>query len=183
VRQPLLVVVSGYDPSATELAQAIARAIPCPAICRDEIKEGLVYGLEDYTPERGDEMNREAAETFFGVVDFLVGAGVSAVAQASFQHPLWEHGLGPTLDRARVRVVQTHGDPEVAWERMARRAALNPARLAVHGDPSLREPYESFRQKWESFQALSLPVPSIRVDTTDGYEPGLDEIVAFLKRS
>ena len=147
---PLLGVVSGYDPAARELTRAVADAIPCAAICRDEIKEGLVHGMENYTPARGDEMNRQAAETFFGAIEFLVGAGVSLVAQASFQHALWEHGLDPVLDRARIRVVRTHGDPAVAWERIARRAEQNPARVAVHGYLSLQEPYETFAAKWKS---------------------------------
>jgi hypothetical protein len=43
VALPLLVVVSGYDPVTRTVAQAIARAIPCPAILRDEIKEGLAF--------------------------------------------------------------------------------------------------------------------------------------------
>ena len=178
---PLLAILSGYDPGAIELAHTLAREIPCPAVCRDEIKEGLVYGIDDYTPERGDAMNREAADTFFGVVGFLVGGGVSCIAQASFQHPLWEHGLQPLLDSAHVRVVRLHGDPAVAWERMARRANEVPARLRIHGDPSLREPYERFVERWESFQALTLPVPSIDVDTTDGYENAVAEIADFLR--
>jgi hypothetical protein len=53
----------------------------------------------------------------------------------------------------------------------------------VHGDYSLLEPFESFRLKVESFEPISLPVPSIEVDTTDGYDPTVEEIVRFLNRS
>jgi uridine kinase len=39
--RPMLVVVSGPAGSGkTTLAHTIARAVGCPAICRDEIKEG-----------------------------------------------------------------------------------------------------------------------------------------------
>src|SRR6266511_3907692 len=106
---PLLVVVSGPAGSGTtSLAHALARAIPCPAICRDEIKEGLVHTEAEYTPAPGDALTSRTFETFFGVVRFLVDAGATLVAEASFQHGLWEPGLQPLQDRARVRIVQCH---------------------------------------------------------------------------
>ena len=41
---PTLIVVSGPPRAGTTtLAHAIAQAIPCPAVCRDEIKEGMVH--------------------------------------------------------------------------------------------------------------------------------------------
>ena len=43
-RLPVLVVVSGPMGSGkTTLAHQITRAAGCPAICRDEIKEGMVH--------------------------------------------------------------------------------------------------------------------------------------------
>ena len=81
-----------------------------------------------------------------------------------------------------MRVVRIHGEPAVAWGRIDQRARERPNRVAVHGYLSLREPYERFREHWDSFQALALPVPSIDVDTTDGYEAAVDGIVEFLRR-
>lgn len=112
----------------------------------------------------------------------LVGAGVTVIAEASFQHPLWVPGLEPLLDSARVRIVHCRVETAAARERIRRRAEESPARRAVHGDPSLDETFESFRRAFESFDRVDLPVPSIEVDTTDGYDPTVDEIVAFVKR-
>jgi predicted kinase len=40
---PVLAVVSGpMGPGKATLAHRLARAVGCPAICRDEIKEGMV---------------------------------------------------------------------------------------------------------------------------------------------
>ena len=104
-------------------------------------------------------------EIFFGVVGYLVDAGVSLVAEASFQHALWEPGLTP-LDRAETRIVHCRTDPAVMWERIERRTAV----------PARRASTVSKRR----FDPVRLPTPSLEVDTTDGYDPSLDEIVAFL---
>ena len=169
--QPLLVVVAGPPGSGTTtLAHELARAIPCPALCRDEIKEGLVQSLDGYTHAYGDAEAYRTMEIFFGVVGYLVDAGVSLVAEASFQHALWEPGLTPLLDRAETRIVHCRADPAVMWERIERRTAEVPARLAIHGGS----------KRPGTFDPVRVSAPSLEVDTTDGYDPSLDEIVAFL---
>jgi predicted kinase len=181
--EPYLVVVSGPPGSGTTtLAHALARALPCPAICRDELKEGLAHGAAEYSPVPGDALAYRTLEVFFGCVRFLVESGVTLVAEASFQHRLWEPGLRPLLDSARVRIVHCRVEPAVAHERIRRRAHDQPARRAVHGDPSLEDPFETFRQAFESFDPVRLGVPTIEVDTTDGYDPPVEEVVAFVKR-
>lgn len=152
-------------------------------ICRDEIKEGLVHAEEAYTPERGDALNRRTAETFFEALQFFVEGGVTVVAEASFQHGLWAHGLAPVVDKARVRIVRCRLDPAGAWERMTRRAVEEPARRAIHGDYSLDEPFESFEQAMRSFEPVALPVPTIEVDPGEVSDSALDEIVAFVNRA
>ena len=181
---PLLVIVTGYDPSTRHVAAAIANRIPCPVIARDEIKDGLVYTAGDYAPEPGDPMNRRTFEAFFGVVEFLVDAGVTLVAEASFQHNLWRAGLEPRLlQKARIRVVRCRGDARATWERIVKRANEVPSRLAIHGEPSLSQPYEAFEEKLATFEQVALDVPTIDVDVTGRFSPSADKIVAFVKRS
>jgi predicted kinase len=184
VTLPLLVVVSGPPGSGTTtLAHVLARAIPCPAICRDEVKEGLVHAAGDYTPAPGDALSYRTLDTFFGIVRYLVDAGVTLVAEASFQHALWEPGLLPVLDLARVRIVHCRVDAAVARERIARRADETPARRAVHGDYTLLQPFDRFEEAFESFEPIALAVPSLEVDTTDEYDPSVEEVAAFVNRS
>jgi predicted kinase len=71
---PTLVVVSG-PPGAgkTTLAHAIAKEIPCPAICRDEIKEGMAHAQPgDFQGEHGDPLTVRTVPLFFEVLRMRV---------------------------------------------------------------------------------------------------------------
>jgi predicted kinase len=179
---PTLIVVSG-PPGAgkTTVAHAIARLVGCPAVCRDEIKEGMVHAAEGFVPGPGDVLTRRTLPTFFGVLELLLRAGVTVVAEAAFQDRLWRPGLAPLRDLARIRVVHCTVPAEVARQRQLRRTADNPLRRA-HAD---RRPDDAAVHAGEhhAFVRISLDAPSIDVDTTDGYAPGLEEVVAFVNGS
>ena len=180
--QPILVVVSGPPGSGkTTLAHALARAVPCPAICRDEIKEGLVHAVGRPAPPEGDDpLNRPANAAFFGTLRLLHGAGVTVVAEAAFQDRLWRPGLEGWADTAALRIVHCVTDPDVARERIARRVrATSPAR-AAHGDAELLRALDAGTSWTASFQPVSIEAASIRVDTTDGYAPDLAAVLRLV---
>ena len=84
--QPALIVVTGAAGSGkTTLAHALARELHCPAVCRDEIKEGLVCTIGD-AGETGGDIQLHATETFFAALALLLDRGVSLIAEAAFQH-------------------------------------------------------------------------------------------------
>jgi predicted kinase len=179
---PTLVIVSGPAGSGkTTLAHAIASAVGCPAICRDEIKEGMVHATwgpaaSGFVPRPGDELTARTLPVFFGVLELLIRAGVTTVAEAAFQDHVWRPRLEPLLNQARVRIVNCTVDPDLALRRIRQRAQDNPLRRA-HADPGPER--LSVRP---AFTRISLDVPSLEVDTADGYRPGLDQIVAFVNR-
>ena len=73
---PALIVVSGPMGSGkTTLAHRIARAVGCPAICRDEIKEGMMQATPGFVPGPGDELTLRTLPVFFGVLELLLAAG------------------------------------------------------------------------------------------------------------
>src|SRR6476619_2075618 len=88
-RQPALVVVTGPAGSGkTTLAHALAREIHCPALCRDEIKEGLVCTI-GHAGETGGDIQLHATDTFFAVLALMLDRSVTLVAEAAFQHKVW----------------------------------------------------------------------------------------------
>lgn len=171
---PRLIVVTGQAGSGkTTLAHRLAGAIGCPAICRDEIKEGMVHAYgPGFAAATSDPLTRLTFPLFFECVRLLLAGGVSVVAEAAFQHRLWAHGLGPLLDIAdSVRIIRCHTADPVLLQRRRERLATVATRRA-HADADVLR----LTPGWD---AIHLDLPTLNVDTTDNYRPALDEVAAF----
>ena len=178
-RKPVLVVVSG-PPGAgkTTIAHLLARRIGCPAICRDEIKEGMVHATGDFVPAPSDELALRTLPTFFQVLELLLSAGVTTVAEAAFQDRLWRPHLQPLCELADIRIVHCRVTAEAARARILRRQDENPTRRA-HTDAHLIS-QQAHAAGHDGFHRVQLGVPEIEVDTSDDYRPTIDEIITFL---
>jgi predicted kinase len=177
-RQPALIVVAGRPGAGkTTLAHALARAVRCPAVCRDEIKEGLVCTTGD-SGESGGYLQRHATDAFFDALALLLGRGVTVVAEAAFQHKVWEPRLEPLQVIARVRVVLCELDADLALARRAARGHGDPARTRFHPEGAGRD---QPAVNTGSYDPPRLEVPTLRVDTSDGYQPAFEAIVAFAR--
>jgi predicted kinase len=156
--------------------------MPCPAICRDEIKDGLAHSRSGDQSLQDGAVSRQTNKIFFDVLRTLVSAGVTVVAEAAFQDKLWRPGLEPLLDLADIRIVHCVVAPALARERIARRLAEQPTTRASQNDREFLEQLDSGKVLLESFQPISISAPSLRVDTTSGYDPSLDRLIAFVNQ-
>jgi predicted kinase len=98
-----LVVVSGpAGCGKTTLAHRLAAALACPAICRDEMKEGMARTARNYVPEPGDDLADRTLSAFFDVLRLLCERGITVVAEAAFQDHVWTPNLAPLAACLRV---------------------------------------------------------------------------------
>jgi predicted kinase len=147
-------------------------------VCRDEIKEGMVHAHRgEFEAAAGDPLTVRAFGVFFDVLRLLLAGGATVVAEAAFQDRLWRQGLEPLAELAQLRIVQCHADPKVGRER--RQAEIEAGGRKAHAKIIGDEP-EDWERAYAAFERLSLPAPSIDVDTTDGFSPDLPEIVGFV---
>ena len=126
---PTLIVASGPPGSGkTTLAHKLAAALGCPAISRDEIKQGMAHATPGFTGAPGDEMTRRTLPVFFAVLDLLLRSGVTTVAEAAFQDHVWRPELDKLRNLAEIRVVHCTVDAGVAFDRITRREQDDPLR-------------------------------------------------------
>ena len=172
--RPTLVIVSGPAGSGkTTLAHRLAAKIGCPALCRDELKEGMVATTPSFVPGPSDPLTLRTYDLFFAVIRLFLEHGVTHVAEAAFQHANWKRGLEPLLPLAMPRIMRCQAPREIAHARADRRRHKQPTR-AAHDDAghfSVDRPFEQIR----------LDAPTLDVDTTNGYIPHLDAIAAFAR--
>ena len=178
-RQPTLIVVTGQPGAGkTTLAHSLARAIRCPALCRDELKEGLIHTTGIYG-KPADDLGRQVYDVFFDTIALLLRQQVTLVAEAAFQHKLWAPKLESLLPVARVRVVVCWVEPELARVRQVARAQSDSARASFHPSAVVEAVQEGRVLPVTHYDPPHLDVPKLIVNTTEGYLPDLASIVAF----
>ena len=171
---PTLVIVSGPAGSGkTTLAHRLAATIGCPALCRDEIKEGMVAATPGFVPGPSDVLTVRTYSLFFATIRLFLENGVTHVAEAAFQHGNWVRGLEALQPLARLRIVRCQIDPSIARARAEQRRREQRSR-AAHDDIG----HFSVDR---SFELIHLAEPTLDVDTSNGYAPDLDAIAAFVR--
>ena len=85
--------------------------------------------------------------------------------------------MEPLLSVARVRIVICELDAEHALVRRIARGQADPERARFHPNEAARN-----RERGTvSYDPPRLEVPTLRVDTSDGYSPAFEAIVEFAR--
>jgi predicted kinase len=192
VPQPLLVLVTGKPGSgkstlAIELGHA--QNLGLPVLSRDAIKAGMVETWAFVRPGASrtvietDELRSSLVpssfDLFYRTIVSWLQAGTSLIAEYGFDRRT-EPALANVIGYAKTVVVHCEAPDDVAQRRFIRReqrdGKIRPDRLA-----GTIEQIATSTDPWTQFQPMSLPLPTIRVDTEGNYKPTLREISAFCR--
>ena len=180
-QQASLIVLTGRPASGkTTLVRRLAPEIRCPLISRDEIKEGLVNTLENNV-SAGFDLNRHVYKTFFETIKFLLNRKITVIAEAAFQHKLWMPELEPLMSIARIRIIYCVIDAQLAKSRFIERAMSDPDREGFHENQTTQSSKEGITIYERDYDPPQLAVPTLSVDTSNGYQPTFEEIISFAK--
>lgn len=169
-RRPYLILVAGRPGSGkTTLSELLSEAWGLPLLSRDRIKEGLVHTAGQSHAQMPDA-NPAATQAFFDLIGIYSDHGISLIAEAAFQHPVWERFLSPLLVRFRTYMLLCDPGAAMALRRYRDRSMRDPDRVRFHGPDAEGE---SLVSAWEE---PHLPVPVIHVDTSSGYDPTIGEL-------
>ena len=174
ISRPTLIVVSGPAGSGkTTLAHRLAAAVGCPALCRDELKEGMVAATPDFVPFTSDPLTLRTYDLFFTTIRLFLDHGVTHVAEAAFQHSAWARGLEPLRPLAELRIVRCHVDPDVARIRAEQRRRKQPSR-AAHDDTG------HFAME-RSFEPLRFDAPTLDLNTSNADPTEIEAVLTFVR--
>ncbi len=178
MNKPLLIVVTGRPASGkTSLAHLLAKEIKCPLLSRDELKEGYINTTRRHHHQLNEKVARDIYETFFQAIGLLISKNISIIVEAAFQHKLWEPKLTPFLNKTEMRIIVCKIPLELAKERFYKRILDQPGRKKFHGE----EANKKTSLLSDSYETIHLPVPTLEVDTTHNYKPGMKEIIDFIQ--
>ena len=179
MNKPTLIVITGRPASGkTTLAHQLGKEIKYPLVSRDELKEGYINTVNVSHNQSGDSSAAHIYEVFFHVIEFLILKGISVIAEAAFQDKLWKPKLLNLLPDAEIKVIICEINPELARLRFKNRLENEPDRIKFHGDHLLEENSSLLTM---DYKPLTMNVPTLGVDTTDGYKPEIEEIIKFIK--
>jgi predicted kinase len=173
-------LVNGVPASGkSTLASSLAGALGLPLVAKDAIKDILLetVGAEDRAASR--RLSAASYDLLWAVLDWMLDGGGGAVVDCNFHSGLAEERLRPILARAQPVVVHCHASPEAILQRYTRRVERGERHPGHFDAEFLGEMCAGTRSTSES--PLDLTVPTLHVQTTDGYVPSLDTITAFVR--
>ena len=170
---PLLVVVTGAPAAGkTTLARALAGKLGLPLIAKDDIKETLFDALGVGDREWSRRLGRATFDVQFRVLDELLEAGCSVVAEGNFSAAEPFGALPP----ARIVQVFCSAPRQILLERFRQRTDRHPGHV---DDVTLQE--LGARLSADEWPVLAIGGELVVVDTTS-FTDGVDPLVERVRR-
>ena len=120
---------------------------------------------------------------YYELISELLRAGVGVVAECNFHRGISEPELRPVAALGTPVIVHCEVDRALSVRRFVERHKLElpDRRYAFDGERIAELSRGGSPDAWELAEPVEIGAPVLRVDTTDGYVPDLDGIVAFIR--
>ncbi|WP_436795386.1 AAA family ATPase [Actinospongicola halichondriae] len=187
--RPTVVLMVGEPGSGkTTLGSALARVLRIPFLARDDVRTGIWFTGGAWGDAPGPAPSPEhAVDAFLTLVEQMATLGVSAVVEYVFRASR-PQDLDRLIEVADCVVVRTTcGDAagrRVARDLADRLLARRPV-LDALGHDTIESQVEASTARMAAVteqMRVDFDLPVLDVDTDGGYEPSMDEIVAFVTR-
>ena len=170
-----LVIVGGAPATGkTTLAQAIGATLGMPVITKDDLKEALAEPFTTGDLAWSRRLGSAAYEALFTVADRILAAGHGLVLESNFRRGMADASLRALARLAPTVVVVCRTPDALRRERYEQRAGT---RHRVHIEDAILADWNSDDEEF----LIDIGTPRLIVDTTDGYSPGIEEVVTFAR--
>jgi len=170
------VIVAGAPATGkTTLALELGRALGLPVITKDDIKEALAEPFATGDRDWSRKLGVAAFTVLFAVAERIVSAGHGLVLETNFKVGISDAPLRTLARLAPTAVILCRTPDPLRRQRFQERAARG--RHRVHIDSAVLD-------EWNEDDAeflIDIGTPRIIVDTTSGYAPDMQRIVAFAR--
>jgi predicted kinase len=176
---PALLIVSGAPGSGkTTLARRLAADLRLPLISRDEVKEALADAMGNPTDvPASKKFGAGSVAMLYLVARQLLEARVGLILESNFRRGLSEAELRPLVALSEPGLIHCTASDELVRRRYDDRH-LRGERHVAHLDAD-RAADLADDLSMGRYGPLDLPIPTLVVDTTDGWHPAYEEILEF----
>ena len=177
---PLVLITGSSGSGKTTLAGLLQRELGYPLLQRDALKEVLLDSLGAASRTESRRLGATSWSLLYALLDQMAGR-VPVIVESNFSRGRDEVMLGPLLARARPVILHCEAEVSVLERRIAARAEATDRHPGHFDGETWSETTQRLRDG--AYAPLTLPHPTIRVDTSAGLKPNLVALLGVIRQT